>query len=235
MILMSDNRWTDFSNYFKNNTIVAGFTNINYEYTPSQDRIQFASILGLDPQKIVKPKQIHSNKVVICHRPGQIEKIDGVVTNKEELVLSIQVADCIPIYLLENKNKILGLIHAGWRGISKGIVQESINKLNELNVEINEVEVLLGPSIRQCCFEVGPEVAELFNLKYQITGRDDRTYLDLQQIVIDQFEQNGILSKNINDAAICTHCSSDYHSYRRDGKQAGRMIAMLGFKNYDNT
>jgi len=73
-------------------------------------------------------------------------------------------------------------------------------------------------------------VAELFNNKFQINGNDDRTYLDLQSVAIEKLINNRINKNNIIDVNHCTCCSDEYHSYRRNGKKAGRMIAMMGWK-----
>jgi YfiH family protein len=155
---------------------------------------------------------------------------DGVITIIPNLVLSIQVADCIPIYINDKTNNIIGLVHAGWRGVEKGIIENSINKLNNLKSNIMEVKILLGPSIRKCCFEIGPEVAALFDNKFQICGKSDRSYLDLQSVVVNKLLDNGVNQDNITDMDHCTCCSDIYHSYRRDGEKAGRMIAMIGYK-----
>ena len=228
---MTNSGWHDYSKYFGDDLLIAGFTNINFPFTPPQDRIKFARLLGLNSQNIVKLKQVHSAEIVYARQPGQILEVDGVITDDFNLTLSIQVADCIPIYIVDNRNKIFGLIHAGWRGISKGIIEQSVLKLAEMNSSISAIQILLGPAIRQCCFEVGPEVSKLFDSKFQNDGKGDRSYLDLQGIIVNEYERNGILAEKISDIGICTHCSDDYYSFRQNGKRAGRMIAMMGYKS----
>jgi YfiH family protein len=227
---MNNETWFDYSKYFNDESIVAGFTNIFFPFNNPEDRIEFAKIINLNSKKIVKPKQIHSNKVNIVDVPGEILNLDGIITNLFDLVLSVQVADCIPIFIYDKSNNIIGLVHAGWRGVHKGIIENSIDKLNQLDSELMDVIILLGPSIRQCCFEIGPEVAELFDSKFQIEGESDRTYLDLQAVVKEKLLGKGVKHNQIFDVKNCTCCSDNYHSYRRDGKKAGRMIAMIGYK-----
>ena len=103
--------------------------------------------------------------------------------------------------------------------------------MKELDSKSTDIRVLLGPSIRQCCFEVGPEVSKLFNYKFQQKGKEDRTQLDLQGVVVEKLVNMDIQSKNIINVNECTCCSDKYHSFRRDGDKAGRMIAMFGWKN----
>lgn len=225
------NSWADYSFYFSEKSVFAGITNQIYPFSFAEDRVEFAKILKLDYTNIVTPKQVHSKNISICTEAGNITDTDGIITNNKELVLSIQVADCIPIYLYDDQNQNIGLVHAGWRGVATGIIKNSIEKMKNLDSKSIDIEVLLGPSIRQCCFEIGPEVGKLFDGKFQKIGKSDRTYLDLQSAVIDKLINMNIQNKNIIDIKECTCCSDQYHSFRRDGNKAGRMIAMMGFPN----
>ena len=222
--------WSDYSSYFSEKSLVAGFTNQRFPYLSTNDRTEFAKMLKLDYRKIVIPKQIHSSNVTICTNVGQILDTDGIIANNKDFILSIQVADCIPIYIYDEKNQNIGLIHAGWRGVNLGIIENSIKRMKELDINSIDIKVLLGPSIRQCCFEVGPEVGGLFKKKYQQMGKNDRTQLDLQNVIIDKLINMSIQNENIIDVKECTCCSDNYHSFRRDGDKAGRMIGMIGWQ-----
>ncbi|MBU0528445.1 peptidoglycan editing factor PgeF [bacterium] len=227
--MMHKKTWSDYSSYFSANHLIAGFTNQYYPYSSVIDRVEFAKMLKLDSRKIVIPQQIHSSNVTICTKAGNIIDTDGIVTNNKDLILSIQVADCIPIYIYDYRNQNIALVHAGWRGVNLGIIENSIKRMKELDSNSIDIKVLLGPSIRQCCFEVGPEVGKLFDNKFQENGKGNRTQLDLQGVVIDKLFNMNIQNENIIDIKECTCCSDRYHSYRRDGDKAGRMIAMIGW------
>ena len=154
-----------------------------------------------------------------------------MITAEKSVVFSIQVADCIPLFFVDSVNKITGLIHAGWRGVTKNIIENGVNKIYELGAEKESLHVLIGPSIRGCCYEVGPEVAEQFEEKYIRPGKGDRSFLDLHGTVENELISLGIPQKHITMMIECTHCRTEmYHSYRRDGEKSGRMIAMLGWK-----
>ena len=224
------NSWSDYSSYFSEKYIFAGFTNQYYPFSSADDRVKFAKILNLGYRNIVVPKQVHLNNISICTKAGNIIDTDGIITNNKDLVLSIQVADCIPIYLYDKQNHNIGLVHAGWRGVTAGIIENGINQMKELDSKSIDIEVLLGPSIRQCCFEVGSEVGKLFDNKFQEIGNGNKMYLDLQGVVIDKLINMDIQYKNIIDINECTCCSDKYHSFRRDGDKAGRMIAMIGWQ-----
>ena len=228
---MSKNLWSEYSQYFSNSTLKAAFTNKHFPYSKPDDRIEFAKSICLNSKNIVEPVQVHSNNVAICTKSGIVDNTDGIVTSNNDIVLSIQVADCIPIFLFDKRNHNFGLVHAGWRGVQLGIVENSISKMVENNSDFNDLWIILGPSIRQCCFEVGPEVGQYFDKKFQISGKDDRSLLDLQGAVINKLTTSGIPQINIIEIKECTHCSDKYHSFRRDGKNARRMIAMMGWNN----
>ena len=220
--------WSDYSQYFYNDRVVAGFTNNSFPYSPPEDRIEFANELNLQPKNLVIPKQVHSNNIAVVTESGIYSDTDGIITNQQDLVLSIQVADCIPIFISDIESNAIGLIHAGWRGIAANIIENSIEKFQSLNSNPRKLEVVLGPSIRQCCFEIGPEVSTKFDEKYQLEGVGDRSYLNPQSVVIDKFIQLGVEPQNITNVEECTCCSEHYHSFRRDGSKAGRMIGILG-------
>jgi YfiH family protein len=221
--------WSDYSSYFPGKSIFAGFTNQYYPFSSADDRVEFAKILKLNYRNIVIPKQVHSNNISICNKTGNIIDTDGIMTNNKNLVLSIQVADCIPIYLYDDQNQSFGLVHAGWRGVTGGIIENSIEKMKKLDAKSINIKVLLGPSIRQCCFEIGPEVGKLFDDKFQKIGKSNRMHLDMQNTIIDKLIKMNVRYKNIIDIKECTCCSDQYHSFRKDGNKAGRMIAMMGF------
>jgi len=220
-------RILNLSNYFNEPNFYAGFSLNGFSNQQTDDRKEFSVALGFDPEKLVIAKQVHGTHVFQCKKPGEINSTDGVISSDPLLILSIQVADCIPLYFLNKYTKEFGLIHAGWRGTAHGIVTEAIKVLSG---EIQDNIFVIGPSIRQCCFEIGPEVAEIFPSKLCIKGKLDRSYLDLQRVVVDQLISLGAVSDKIVDMGECSHCKPElYHSYRRDGKKAGRMIAMAGW------
>ena len=125
---------------------------------------------------------------------------------------------------------MFGVVHAGWRGVAKGIVTKTIAELKKHNEDGETNIALIGPSIKQCCFEIGPEVAEQFPDEFLVQVIGDRSYLDLQGVVQNQLVNAGIKSEQIIDLGECTCCQpGKYHSYRREGKKAGRMIAVMGW------
>lgn len=198
-------------------------------FDPLKDRQDLACLLELDPHALVIPKQVHSKEIEIVYSPGSIHDSDGVITQNKSLVLSIQVADCIPLFLLDKNSHIFSLIHAGWRGASMGIVELGIEKMVSLGAKEDHLVALIGPAIGPCCFEIGPEVAQLFQKNQLTKGTGDRSYLNLATTVIRKLKERGLSETNIIHIDRCTHCERDFFSYRRQGPKAGRMIALCGW------
>ena len=222
----------DLSHYFPVENIRAGFSLRSFPFSPPRDRIELAHQLQLNSEGLVLPEQVHSGNVKIITNPGKYHDTDGVIAAEKSVVLSIQVADCIPLFFVDSVNKNTGLIHAGWRGITKNIIENGVNKIYELGTEKESLHVLIGPSIRECCYEVGPEVAKQFEEKNIRPGKGDRSFLDLLGVVENKLISLGIPQKQITMMIECTQCRAEtYHSYRRDGEKSGRMIAMLGWRN----
>lgn len=220
----------DLSPYFTLENVRAGFSLTSFPYADPNDRVQLANRLGLDSSNLVIPKQVHGDQVQLCTTPGELADTDAIISKSEDIVLSIQVADCIPLFILDKNLKMFGVVHAGWRGVAKGIVTKTIAELKKHNEDGETNIALIGPSIKQCCFEIGPEVAEQFPDEFLVQVIGDRSYLDLQGVVQNQLVNAGIKSEQIIDLGECTCCQpGKYHSYRREGKKAGRMIAVMGW------
>jgi len=221
----------DYSSYFQTPGFVAQFSLRSFDLNHLSSRELVARAVGLEPTRLVVPEQVHSTRVIVVERPGPYPQTDGVLTNNPQLVLTIQVADCIPLFILDPVTCCFGLVHAGWRSIAKGIGYRTVERLQELEASLDQIRFLLGPSIRQCCFEVGAEVAAQFPPQFVDGKNGDLPHLSLQAALKAQLLQHGIPENQVKDVRQCTCCQSrHYYSYRREGAQAGRMIGIVGWK-----
>ncbi|MFQ6606593.1 MAG: peptidoglycan editing factor PgeF [Fidelibacterota bacterium] len=222
---------SDYSSYFRTSGFKAAFSLRSFSVRRTSLREAVAHAVELDPSKLVIPEQVHSNRVTIVSRPGSYAMTDGVLTNNPQLVLTIQVADCIPMFILDPVTPCFGLVHAGWRGVAEGIGHQTIERLRDLAAPLDQVRFLLGPSIRLCCFEVGEEVATQFPRQYIKREKGQRPHVSLQAALIAQLRQHGVRENQLKDVQKCTYCNSEeYFSYRREGTRAGRMIGIVGWK-----
>ncbi len=220
--------YMDLSDLFRSDRIHAAFSLKTFKHKGNERKL-LSSLINLDPNRIVNPQQVHSSKVKIVDEPGKILSTDGIISSSKSLVLSIQVADCIPLYLADPENNVIGIVHAGWKGIEKGIVDNSINKMINLGADNKKIIAYIGPSIHQCCFEIRSEVAKKFPSNFQINGDANRFFMDLQDLTKNLLMRNSISINNIVTSNECTKCNSDkYFSYRKTGSKSGRMIGVIG-------
>ena len=122
-----------------------------------------------NPEVDVTLRQIHSDRVVNAAGLKNREcEGDALVTDEIAKCIGVRTADCVPILLVDSHNHVVAAVHAGWRGTAAGIVKHAIDKMNaEFGTSAADLYAAMGPCIRVCCYEVGPEVAVHFNL----TGR----------------------------------------------------------------
>ena len=197
-------------------------------------RIEMANILDQNYQHLAIPLQTHSTNVLYIDKPGEFNNCDGLITHKPNVFLSLQTADCIPIFLFDEVTSLRGLIHAGWRGVVGEIAKNAIHLMVVHQSKPGDIKVVLGPAICKKCFEVGPEVAVNFKIENKKKGVKDKWLVDLHGQVKCQLLDLGINPSNIKSSYICSYENDDCCSYRRDGAAAGRMFSFMGVKNRSN-
>lgn len=197
-----------------------------------QSRNIFFGELEIDQTKLVHANQVHSNNVRIVTKPGLYKETDGLITAEKNLFLVISVADCLPVMIYDSRNQIVANIHAGWRGTQKQIVRRAIEILKgECNSNPEDLEVFLGPCIRQKNFEVGADVAALFDNAF-VEKNNGRYYVDIIKHNTEQLKSFGIKTNQIEACGLCTYEETNLlHSYRRDREKSGRMFAIIGMKS----
>ncbi len=167
--------------------------------------------------------QIHSGKVIRTKVSGLQGEADALITTNPELWISVRTADCLPILLADPVARVVAAVHAGWRGTVEKIVTHTIAEMLELGAELSTIRAAIGPGIGECCFEVGAEVSPHFDAV-------GKTYVDLAAANERQLQQAGLALDNIWVSKQCTRCNPDqFHSYRRDGVEAGRMVSAIRF------
>ena len=223
--------YIDYSDHFGVDGFNAFISYRDQDYANLTNRKVFTTNLGFDVNELVIPNQVHSKRVKMVDSACLLKETDGIISNVKNVVLSIQVADCIPLFLFNPISHQFGMIHSGWRGTAQCIGPNAIHIMETYGDNAKDVMAIIGPSIGQCCFEVGPEVTAQFDSTYSIKGKNDRMMLDLKNIVKDQMLANGLLGKNILVDNQCTCCEKEhFFSYRRDGQETGRMVAISGWR-----
>jgi YfiH family protein len=188
-----------------------GFKTADSPEAVGANRAQLANALNL---RLSFVRQVHDKRVVIA--PEQVEGLpeaDGQATSVPGIGLAILAADCLPVVVASQG--AVAALHAGWRGLAAGVIEEGVRALRELDGR-GPVHAAIGPGAGPCCYEVGEEVHARF-------GTEGPT-LDLKAIARDQLREAG--AEAIHDVGLCTICAPElFFSHRRDrgvtGRQAG--------------
>jgi YfiH family protein len=196
------------------------------------NRLRFLNGLHLKGRQLARPRQIHGNQTAIVTVPGEYADTDALVTDNPGICLTIQVADCLPVFLYDSNRLCIGLIHAGWRGTVSQIALHTVRTMiSEYRSNPADIRAFIGPSIGPLCYKVGNEVKSRFGRKYV---QDD--HVNLWQCNRDQLVQAGIPAKQIQISGICTHCHSAlFYSHRADKGRTGRMMAVMMIKDRDSS
>lgn len=170
--------------------------------------------------------QIHSNDVKIISKIQDEITCDGLITNEKNIALAVMVADCIPILLYDRKNHVIAALHAGRAGAFKNIVGVCIEKMKvNFNTNPTYIKAWIGPSIKECCYEVGGEILRESMEKFPLYVKNG--FLDIRGIIKEQLQS---FDAEVKDISICTNCDADYFSYRRD-KKTGRFAGIIMLKD----
>lgn len=212
---------------------------INYE--------SICEVLDTKLEDCVLSDQVHKTNIRIVTKEDRgkgilkdrdYKEIDGLVTNESDITLFTFYADCVPLFFLDKVNKVIGLAHGGWRGTVDGIASKMIDTMTkEYNSKLKDILVAIGPSIGECCYEVGIDVYNEFDKKLLNTSKilkpvsDDKWKLNLWETNKTILEMTGIPNENIALSNICTSCNNEvFYSYRKESGITGRMAAIIRLK-----
>lgn len=188
-----------------------------------------------EPPGVVRPRQVHGVAVMRAHRDGGVgrEDADAVVSDVPGLVVAVVTADCVPLLVSVSDGSRVAAIHAGWRGLVAGVVRSGLGALFEDGVCASELRVVIGPHIGPCCYEVDAPVldavAARFGREAEPAWRASRAghaQLDLGLLARLECLRAGLETGAIGAIdGSCTRCDAErFHSYRRDGPRAGRLV-----------
>ena len=164
-------------------------------------------------------------------------RTDGVITECKEVLLTTVHADCLPVWLYDEEHEAIGLVHAGWRGTLAGIAPKAVKLMQKTyGSDPSKMKAAIGPGISLCCFETGPEVIEAFRAEWDFADKyaepaNDKYFIDLKGINVEELLQAGLLRDNIEISSHCTCCEPEtFASYRREGGTYMRMGAGICLK-----
>lgn len=199
---------------------------------------ELAQALGYSIEDLVHMNQVHGDQISLVdtsNANSEIPICDALITQEKNRALMVMVADCIPVLAYDPVQKVIAAIHAGRAGIFSEIIPKSIEKMkNRYGSKTEDILVNLGPSIHQCCYEVGAEIKdEAHNAGYDYAIQTDgsKYFLDLLSIADRQLQASGIIKKHIEASNQCTACNTDiFYSYRAEKNNCGRFAGIIMLK-----
>jgi polyphenol oxidase len=178
---------------------------------------------------VVFSRQVHGSHVRIhgaeVRGAALAPDCDGHATRDPGILLGVTVADCVPVFLVAPEVRAVALLHAGWRGVAAGIVEEGVGTLiRDLGADPGDLHAWLGPAIAGDEYEVGPEVHEGLGLPVPAGP----ALLDLRAVVARRLIDAGVAPERAGISATCTRRDPRFYSHR--GGDAGRQAAFLGIR-----
>lgn len=179
---------------------------------------------GLGGLPVYLLKQVHGIGILSAGDSAPAQEPpegDGWITKKQGVVLSVFVADCLPIFLWERSGRAVGVFHAGRRGIEKGMPREAVASFLRIKINWGDLHAEVGPHIGACCYRVGPETAEKFPAS-AVVRKGEGVHLDLGREAGAQLRKTGV---GVGISPDCTACGAErFFSFRRE-KTDVRMMA----------
>jgi YfiH family protein len=171
--------------------------------------------------------QVHGDNIQIIDKnsPNLIDNCDGIITNLKGITLMVMVADCIPVLIFDKTKGVIAAVHAGRNSTFLKIVPKTVKKMIDcFDCKVEDIEVILGPSIQKCCYEVSQELVDIVINSFGKEFVNNRL-IDLQGINQKLLKDIGVNNITISD--ICTLCSKKpFYSYRED-KTCGRFAGII--------
>jgi polyphenol oxidase len=234
-----------FSKAYGGKALNLGFTQQDSRAAIERNRALFLRTLGAakgqNAWPLITLRQIHSDLIhCISSAPENQLAGDGLLTATPGLLLAIQTADCLPVVLVDAKRRAVGVFHAGWRGTVKRIVEKGVGEMRRyFGTRPLDIQAAVGPGVRKCCYDVGPEVRDHFDSQFDyaaklfhevkesdpirekypllfLTARapghgelPNKIFLDLVEANRCQLLAAGVSAKNITASPLCTSCRTD--------------------------
>ena len=178
--------------------------------------------------------QVHGNTIAVIESDRELvlPQTDGMITKRKDLPLAIVTADCLPVLLYDAAKDVIGVAHAGRKGLLNGVIHKVISGMHSMyGSEPKDIIVGVGPSIERDCYEVDETIINEFNDAFpnfnnMSVQKEDKYFLNLRSIALQSLQKEGILGKNIEISTVCTRCDERFYSYRR-GEKDGRFVSMI--------
>ncbi|MFP7671950.1 peptidoglycan editing factor PgeF [Marivita sp. S0852] len=201
------------------------------------NRARVADAMTVPLEHLITVHQTHSAKVQIVRGPLESPKpeADAMVSDTPGVALGILTADCQPVLFADADAGVVGAAHAGWRGALDGVLDATVEAMTDLGATLEGIHAVIGPSISQRCYEVGPEFLDTFlaedpqNARFFVNGANDRFHFDLPGFGLHRLRSAGVVAEWTRH---CTYSDAErFYSYRRatHAREAdyGRLMSVI--------
>jgi YfiH family protein len=158
---------------------------------------------------------------------------DFLTTSKKNIGLAVLTADCVPLVLYDQRQRVVSVIHAGWKGAFAGVVEQALTMMrSKYQTSVQDIKAFFGPAARACCYQVTKDFQNQFEKKFEIKDaffyHSNSIYFDNSLFLQQNLKKFGILESNINfENALCTICNTEFCSFRREKQLAHRQITIV--------
>jgi YfiH family protein len=214
-----------------------------------KNRTKLGDLIGFSASRFVCSEQVHDTRIIkvtnedagkgVFDYKTAIPQTDGIYTDEPNLLLTSCYADCVPLYFYAPHKNLIGVAHAGWKGTIKGIGEKMVKSWeSQEHVSPKDIHVVIGPSIRDCCYIVDDvvinEVKNVLGNSETIPYKEvspGQYRLDLSLLNKIILLNAGINEMHINCSSFCTSCEEElFFSHRRDRGKTGRMMSFIGYR-----
>ena len=190
---------------------------------------------GESPEQWVTANQVHGSSVRIVESNQRHDGQADALVTQNIVTVAVKTADCLPILIFENKRKVVAAVHAGWKGLYKGIIENTIDAITSLGGKSNNCLAVIGPHIRACCYSVSKErlgnFLDLGLSKKAISRKENgKWFLNLEKIALLKLHALCIKSQSMECIRLCTSCDERFPSFRRDRRVDKKILSAIGLK-----
>ncbi|WP_251860365.1 peptidoglycan editing factor PgeF [Clostridium sp. Marseille-Q2269] len=217
------------------------FKNANFIFSTSEKNLNFNKNIDEGKENLDNIKkwfaveqvhylnQIHSN--IVRDYKEKDKEGDAVISDKFNNAVGVFTADCTPVLLYDEKNQVIAAVHSGWRGTYERIVIKTIDNMkNNYNTKVENIIAVIGPHIRDCCYEVSYDLINKFKEDkiYNDYNISNKRNLNMELCILAQLDSIGIKRENIMITDLCTMCNDNpkFYSYRKQGN-IGRQFSFV--------
>jgi YfiH family protein len=205
-----------------------------------ENRARAARHLGVGPEKLVTPYQVHGTEAITVSEPwapGQGPKADALVTDRPGIAIGVGTADCGPVLFADPEARVVGAAHAGWKGALAGILESTLDAMERLGAERTRIVAVLGPTISAEAYEVGADFRDRFveagvrnERFFRSSDRAGHFRFDLPAYIVARLRAAGL--RHAESVGLCTYGDEQrFFSFRRATHRSepdyGRLLAAI--------